>query len=414
MLKNYLKVALKVLARRKFFTFISLFGISFTLVVLMVVAAMLDHQLAASAPETRLDRTLFVSYVVMQGENMRSSGSPGYLLLDTVARDLPGVEQVTFYTLPATVVSYRNGEKLLSNLRYTDTTYWEVLDFTFLEGRPLTAEDEALAEPVAVISEGLRRRYFGDDVTAVGQFIEADNRRFRVKGVVEKVSSTRMSAYGDIWLPLTAARTDTWRRELRGGFNAMIVADDPGSFPAIKAEFRARMARLPMTDPESFNRASGLPVTRFEEMTREVLSSFDEDPPVTRAILILSGLALGFMLLPTINLININISRIFERASEIGVRKAFGASSAQLIGQFVVGNVILSLIGGAIGLAGAAGALAWLNASGVIPGAEFTLNPRVFVYALGLSIFFGVLSGVYPAWRMSRLNPVAALKGGRA
>ena len=56
------------------------------------------------------------------------------------------------------------------------------------------------------------------------------------------------------------------------------------------------------------------------------------------------------MLLPTLNLVNINISRIMERASEIGVRKAFGASSRTLVGQFVVENIILTLVGGAFGL----------------------------------------------------------------
>ena len=55
------------------------------------------------------------------------------------------------------------------------------------------------------------------------------------------------------------------------------------------------------------------------------------------------------MLLPTVNLININVSRIMERASEIGVRKAFGASSRTLVGQFIVENLILTLVGGAVG-----------------------------------------------------------------
>ena len=64
---------------------------------------------------------------------------------------------------------------------------------------------------------------------------------------------------------------------------------------------------------------------------------------------LLAGLALLFMLLPTVNLININISRIMERASEIGVRKAFGAPARTLVGQFIVENIILTLVGGLVG-----------------------------------------------------------------
>jgi putative ABC transport system permease protein len=101
-----------------------------------------------------------------------------------------------------------------------------------------------------------------------------------------------------------------------------------------------------------------------------------------------------------------------ERASEIGVRKAFGASSRTLVGQFVVENVLLCLIGGAIGLVLSWAALGAIAASGILPYARFTLNPRLFFYAICLSGFFGLLSGVYPAFKMSRLHPVEALRGG--
>jgi putative ABC transport system permease protein len=122
-------------------------------------------------------------------------------------------------------------------------------------------------------------------------------------------------------------------------------------------------------------------------------------------------MAVAFMILPTVNLVNINLSRILDRSSEIGVRKAFGASSWTLVGQFVVENVVLTLVGGAIGLVLAGAALHAINASGVIPYAQLALNFRVFLYGLAIALFFGLFSGVYPAWRMSRLHPVMALRG---
>ena len=118
-----------------------------------------------------------------------------------------------------------------------------------------------------------------------------------------------------------------------------------------------------------------------------------------------------FMLLPTVNLININVSRIMERASEIGVRKAFGASSWTLVGQFIVENVLLTLIGGVIGFAISRFVLRVITESNWFPYAEFQMNYRIFLYGLFLAVVFGLLSGVYPAWKMSRLNPVQALKG---
>jgi putative ABC transport system permease protein len=118
-----------------------------------------------------------------------------------------------------------------------------------------------------------------------------------------------------------------------------------------------------------------------------------------------------FMLLPAVNLMNLNTSRIMERASEIGVRKAFGASSRVLVGQFIVENVILTLVGAAIGFVIAAWLLSAINASGLIQYASLRLNYRIFAWGVGLAIAFGLVSGVYPAWRMSRMHPVQALKG---
>jgi putative ABC transport system permease protein len=81
------------------------------------------------------------------------------------------------------------------------------------------------------------------------------------------------------------------------------------------------------------------------------------------------------------------------------------------VGQFLVENVVLTLIGGLLGFVLAALVLGGINDSGLFPYARFAVNGRVFLYGLLLTLFFGVLSGVYPAWKMSRLHPVDALKG---
>ena len=120
-----------------------------------------------------------------------------------------------------------------------------------------------------------------------------------------------------------------------------------------------------------------------------------------------------FMLLPTINLVNINVSRIRERASEIGIRKSFGASSMTLVGQFIVENIIITFIGGIISLILAIIVLSMINGSGFIPHVQLGLNFRIFTISFFVMMFFGLLSGVYPAFKMSRLKPVDALKGGQ-
>jgi putative ABC transport system permease protein len=116
-------------------------------------------------------------------------------------------------------------------------------------------------------------------------------------------------------------------------------------------------------------------------------------------------------LLPTINLVNLNTSRILERASEIGVRKAFGASSATLVGQFLVENLVLTLVGGLLGFVLAVLLMDLVIVSDLLRYAQLQVNFRVFAIALLLIGFFGLISGAYPAWRMSRMQPVVALKG---
>jgi putative ABC transport system permease protein len=130
--------------------------------------------------------------------------------------------------------------------------------------------------------------------------------------------------------------------------------------------------------------------------------------------LLMTGIAffmLLFMLLPALNLVNLNIGRIMERSTEIGVRKAFGATNRQLALQLVLENVVLCLAGGAIALVLARAVLWWLEAAGPIPYLKVGLNLAVFGWGLLITVVFGVLSGVLPAWKMSRLDPVHALKG---
>ena len=128
------------------------------------------------------------------------------------------------------------------------------------------------------------------------------------------------------------------------------------------------------------------------------------------AITAISIFAFILMILPTMNLVNINITRIMERSSEIGVRKAFGASSSTLVYQFIVENVILTLLGGVIGVILSFIVLQVLNSAHLIANLELSINFTVLFIGLLVCLVFGLISGVYPAWRMSKLNVVTALK----
>jgi putative ABC transport system permease protein len=423
MLKHYLLLSFKVLRRRPFFTFISIVGTSLTLLVLMVATALMDHSWAPMAPESRQDRML-VSGAAMLFAPSADGGlsswccTAGFGLFDRYARGLPGVEHLSIFKNTRQVDSYVSGRKISSQLKRTDGDYWRILDFTFLEGRPYTNEEVAQAALVVVINRTTRERFFGS-TAAAGRTIEADNQQFRVVGVVEDVSFLRDVPFAEIWAPYTTEKTRDDPRMLMGDFQAIVLASPGARLDEIRGEFNARLTRI---NPSEFPPGGHYTTlvapfeTKFNAFARqmgEFADLTDPDPQGWRVIMAFSALGLMFVLLPTINLVNINVSRIMERASEIGIRKAFGASSRTLVGQFIVENVMLTLAGGVVGFVLSGVVLNALNRSGGFPYAQLTLNVRIFGYGVALAVVFGIISGVYPAWRMSRLHPAQALKGGR-
>ena len=409
MLTSYLDLAIKVLLRRKFFTFISLFAIAFTLLVLTLTTALLDHIFSAASPQSRLGRTLFVTRLEMSGENSIQRGSPGFGFLDATLRHLPGVERVSVFTRGSEVVSYASGKKLHLTLKRTDGEFWQILDFDFVEGGPFTGDDDASGARVAVINVATRDLLFGG-ASALGRSVEAGGQDFRVVGVVKDVPIVRFLPFADVWVPIGTEPTTAYRSQFMGDFGAMILAADGGARPAIQAEFASRVAQLPPPDPKMFQSLYAGADTLFEAVSREAIPGKHEDQHGLLLKAVLIALTVLFMTLPALNLVNVNLSRILERASEIGIRKAFGASSRALVGQFLVENLVLTLIGAGIAWILSAAALRAVNQSGIVPYAEFHLNLRILAYGVLVALFFGALSGIYPAWRMSRMHPVQALR----
>lgn len=413
MIGNYFKTAVKVLMRRKFFTFANLFGIAFTLIVLMVVTSMLDQYANPGGPERDSRRHLDIDFVAVQSPDRNSvvHTGPGYRFLDENVRKLKTPVDMTFYTDAEDATSFQTGERRELGQRYTDAAYWSVFHFEFLEGAPFSESDDADGNLVAVISLDVRDEMF-PGATGIGETLEVDGRPVRVIGVVDNVSSLLQRAHAEVWMPIGAIASPLFREQLWGGFNGTLVVASTADIEPARDEFKAMLPNVFFPDPENWNTLFSFADTRLQHAARGLVGEQDDpDANLAAFFAIIFGASLLFMLLPTINMVNLNVSRILERSSEIGVRKSFGASSRALIGQFLFENLILTAVGGVLGLGGALLLLNSLAASGLVPHAEFGLNVRIFLAALGLITVFGLLSGVYPAWRMSRLHPVDALRG---
>jgi putative ABC transport system permease protein len=411
MLRNYLLTAWKVFMRRKLFTAINLVCIVLTLVVLMVITALLETAFWPSGVEGKSERFLQVYGMRNESADHHSVRTTqlGFKAIDKYLKPMAGVERVSAFTTPASVSVYQGDRVSELQMRRVDADYWRILDFNLLAGRLPNADDESVGRFVAVINATTAHRLFGD-APAVAQRISISGQMFEIIGVIEDV--IHINAFGDIWAPLYTFPSGTWRDELTGNFAALLLARQPSDLPRIQREVE-RIAKTFVTeDPHEYATTTFWADSKLDLVARELLGNKERTDSGGSTLLAWIGIAmLLFMLLPALNLVNLNTGRILERSSEIGVRKAFGATSRQLAGQLVVENVLLCLAGGLIGLALTRVVLWWLETAQLIPYLKVGINPTVFACGMLLAFVFGLLSGLIPAWKMSRLDPVHALKG---
>ena len=399
--------------RRKLFTIINLACIVLTLVILMVITAMLESAFYPSGVEGKSNRFLQVMTVRMESTDGGSINQEplGFRLIDQYLKPIAGVERVAMLT-SADPVSVYQGERVSTlEMRRTDADYWKVLDFALLAGRLPTAQDDIAARQVAVINRRSARKLFGGaPAAAIGQNIDVGGQVFEIIGVVE--NAMHLNAYGDLWAPISSFPSSQYRQQLTGSFSALILAYRANDLPRIQREVARIATGVVPDDPAKWKKVTFWADSKLDLFARGTVGDEKNADSGAVTLLALLGTAMVlFMLLPALNLVNLNIGRILERQTEIGVRKAFGATSATLAGQLLVENILLCLVGGLIALGATALVLAWIASTGLIPYLQIEMDWAVFGYGLLLATVFGVVSGVLPAWNMSRLDPVHALKG---
>ncbi len=410
MLKNYFKIAIAVLKRRKFFTFISLFGISVTLTILILIVAFFDHLFSAGYPDVNRDRSLYINTVVLQTkEDWNITSPPSFYFLDHYVSKLKTPSRIAISSSTKRNNVYINGQKLAISYKYTNDQFWDVLEYEFLEGKPYNKQQVDNGDRVAVISQDAKEKYFGADQNVTGKYIKVESNNYRVVGVVKDVPKTMAHIYSQIYIPYTSAGNSILQsKSLTGNFFGILMAGSEAEVEQMSNEFQEMTSRIPLPAKE-YTKMYNFADTYFVGYIRSMFGQ-GEDSGLGSFYTAISIFVFLFLLLPTLNLININISRIMERYSEIGVRKAFGASSHTLVLQFIVENIILTLLGGVIGIILSLVVIYFFNASEVISNGHLRINLSVLFYTLLATLLFGLISGVFPAWRMSRLQVVDALK----
>lgn len=412
MLFNYIKIAWKVLLRHPFYTFITLFGITLTLTVLMVITSFLDHLVGSHYPEYKRDRSLYIMNIALRDSARTSmNGGPvSYNFIKEHLKTLKTPEKVGFSTMINSANSYLNGKRIKVSTKFCDATFWEVTDYEFLEGKPFNEQNIANGEHVVVITDAMKKQYFEDETaSAIGKSIEVDNEKFKVIGVVKSAPVTRIMTFSDVFFPYNLPKSNYQSKGLQGSFTAIILAKNKSDFKAIQDEFDASVGRIPLPIMNWGNRYDIIDV-KAQPYLDTFLYSFIRDGQEIFLYIAIFFIVLMLMGLPAINLVNLNVSRIMERASEIGIRKAFGAPSSSLAWQFIIENIFITMIGGLFALILTLIIISIFNDSGLILHADLSINFSVFGVSLLVCLIFGLLSGVVPAIRMSKMKVIDALK----
>lgn len=409
MLKNYLLMASKVYMRRKMFTLINLACIVLTLVVLLVVTAVMEHSFAPSGVDVNRDRIVTVSFYTKYGKNISMSGGLGFKLIEQYLKPIAAADRVSAVTRPFPVAVYQDDHVERLNMRFTDAAFWEIFQYHLIEGRFFQVSDIDQGKSVVVMNKVIARKLFGD-ASALGKKLNVRSHQYEVIGVVD--DGQKGTGNPEMWAPHTSMPSSSYREALDGDFNAVLLAKSPADLPALKKAVFENGSHIVEDDPVKWTRTLLLANTAFDNFARGFSSnSRGEESGAEQVMAWIILLMLLFMLLPALNLVNLNLGRMMERSAEIGVRKAFGASTMELVKQFLIENVLLSLLGCMVALLLTQGFLMWVNHTGFLPNMNLGINFKIFVYGLLITVVFGIISGVAPAWRMAKLDPVFALKG---
>ncbi|MFH1602128.1 MAG: ABC transporter permease [Candidatus Shapirobacteria bacterium] len=285
------------------------------------------------------------------------------------------------------LVNFRSGEFLAQGLGCTaDIVESMSLEFDF--GRFFTNSEEARGKDVVVLGGEVKEELFGE-INPVGQKVKIDEETFEVVGsVIKKGGGLGNDIDSQIYLPYISV----WKLAGNKDFNFFTVsAIDKESIPELKEEIKKILLK------------------NYEEEDFSVIDQADLLSTIGNILntltLGLAGIAAISLLVGGVGIMNIMFVSVTERIKEIGLRKALGATFSDILWQFLLESVVVSLFGGIIGVL-----LSWLATLAIKPFFPAQVTWWAITLAFGVSSLIGIVFGVIPARRAARLSPLEALR----
>jgi putative ABC transport system permease protein len=324
------------------------------------------------------------------------------------------------------------GRPFRESARMVFSDFFEMFEAPFQYGGAWTKDADASPEQMIVLGHAMNDKLFGG-ANSVGKNVRIEDRDFRVTGVlapwnpglrVYDLTSRQIAQPEEIYLPFnqlipmklrTSGNSDAWRSPDSPGFEGQLQSDidwiqmwvelpSADALPAYEDFLRAYV--LEQKKGGRFPRPLNNRVTSIPDLMKE----WKTTPPQANALFIVS---LFFFVLCSVNLIGILLGKFLSRASEVGVRRALGASRADIFLQHIVECEVVGILGGAIGIGLSNIGISILNnmMKRFFERSDlFQLDLYTLAFAVALALISGLVAGVYPAWKICRIAPASHLK----
>jgi putative ABC transport system permease protein len=398
MLWNTLQLALRAIRRNLMRSFLTILGIviGVAAVVTMVTLGNGATQLVSNQIASMGSNLLMV--IPGQRFGPGSEGAPKFKSADVDAIR----NQITAASLVAPVVTKSatavyQAENWSTVVNGSNNDYFEAGNWKLADGRNFTAAEERAGKAVCVIGETVRNKLFGGQ-NPVGAEIRIKQFACEVIGLLKPKGQSAMGTDQDdtVIMPLR-----TVQRRLAGSqdINRLMVSVRQGaSIDTVKAQITLLMReRRNITESEDDD---------FRVMdTRQIAETLTSTTKVMTTLL--GAVAAVSLLVGGIGIMNIMLVSVTERTHEIGIRLAIGALEREVLLQFLVEAVVLSSLGGLIGIALATVASIVLSGGMQVP---YRFDAAINLLSFLFSVAIGVIFGYVPALRAARLNPIEALR----
>lgn len=308
---------------------------------------------------------------------------------------LDGVKAASPYTANSYVTIYQS-KNWTTTVSGVSSNFQDVNNWTMAEGRFISSKNVGNRERVAVVGQTVVKNLFaGED--PVGKEIRVKNIPFRVIGVLNSKGNGTMGNDQDdvIFIPYTTAM------ERVEGVDYLrmvyVVASDDNGIDRLQSDIenllRVRHS-IKDTNLDDFNIQNMKSIMETMEQTTGTLTLF------------LGAVAAISLVVGGIGIMNIMLVSVTERTREIGIRKALGATYFVIVTQFLIEAVVISLMGGLIGIALGIGASKLI---GLASGMSTVISVPTIVLSFAFSMAIGLVFGIYPARKAAKLNPIDAL-----